>query len=61
MWLKIAELILLAALFVNLIVLLALHIREKRIEKELREQIGEDAFRRYMASLKQKRRKTEKD
>ena len=58
MWLQILELVLLAALCVDLVMLLILHIRWKRTEKALCELLGEEEYRRYMDEIKRRRRKT---
>lgn len=61
MWLQILELVLLAALCVDLIMLLILHIRGKRAEKELRELLGEEEYRRHMEEIKEARTKKQRD
>ena len=56
MWLKIAEIALLAALAADLLLLLTLCAKEKAAEKEIKEMLGEEGFQQYILEIKQEKK-----
>lgn len=60
MWLKIAEIALLVVLAADLLLLLETCAKKKKTEKEIREILGEDGFRRYTLEIKQEKKNKRK-
>lgn len=56
MWLKIAEIALLAALAAALLLLLTLCAKEKAAEKEIKEMLGEEGFQQYILEIEQEKK-----
>lgn len=53
MWLKIAEIALLAALVADLLSLLILCAKKKAAEKKIKEMLGEEGFQQYILEIEQ--------
>lgn len=56
MWLKITEIVLLAALAADLLSLLILCAKEKAAEKEIKEMLGEEGFQQYILEIEQEKK-----
>ena len=56
MWLKIAEIVLLAALAADLLSLLILCAKKKAAEKEIKEMLGEEGFQQYILEIEQEKK-----
>lgn len=56
MWLKITEIVLLAALAADLLSLLILHAKKKAAEKEIKEMLGEEGFQQYILEIEQEKK-----
>lgn len=56
MWLKIAEIVLLAALAADLLSLLILRAKKKAAEKEIKEMLGEEGFQQYILEIEQEKK-----
>ena len=56
MWLKIAEIALLAALAAALLLLLILCAKEKAAEKEIKEMLREEGFQQYILEIEQEKK-----
>ena len=60
MWLKIAEIALLAALAADLLSLLILCAKKKVAEKEMKEILGEEGFRQYVLEIEREKKNKRK-
>lgn len=56
MWLKITEIVLLAALAADLLSLLILRAKKKAAEKEIKEMLGEEGFQQYILEIEQEKK-----
>lgn len=56
MWLKIAEIVLLAALAADILSLLILRAKKKAAEKEIKEMLGEEGFQQYILEIEQEKK-----